>query len=93
MSRLSFAVACGVAVCGLVSAGTNDKGKAYLEANQKKEGVITLPSGLQYKVLRKGSGANHPTKDSPCECHYEGLYSVQPVNLEHRADGGSFQGS
>eukprot|EP00035_Acanthoeca_spectabilis_P001498 m.80622 g.80622 ORF g.80622 m.80622 type:complete len:229 (+) comp10917_c0_seq2:1411-2097(+) len=72
MSRLSFAVACGVAVCGLVSAGTNDKGKAYLEANQKKEGVITLPSGLQYKVLRKGSGANHPTKDSPCECHYEG---------------------
>merc|ERR1712023_81850 len=24
------------------------------------------------KVLRKGEGANHPTKDSPCQCHYEG---------------------
>merc|ERR1712032_1232416 len=42
------------------------------DANKGKEGVITLPSGLQYKVLRAGDGKHHPTKDSPCECHYEG---------------------
>merc|ERR1712046_504921 len=48
------------------------EGTKYLEENAKKEGVVTLPSGLQYKVLRKGDGAHHPTVDSPCECHYEG---------------------
>merc|ERR1712008_648846 len=37
-----------------------------------KEGVVTLPSGLQYKVVSPGTGTNHPTVDSPCECHYEG---------------------
>merc|ERR1711907_335176 len=47
-------------------------GIAFLEENKKKEGVITLPSGLQYKVLRAGSGAFHPTADSQCDCHYEG---------------------
>merc|ERR1712146_191849 len=35
-------------------------------------GVITLPSGLQYKLLREGTGDSHPTADSPCDCHYEG---------------------
>jgi len=33
--------------------------------------VITLKSGLQYKVLHKGHGNDHPTINSPCECHYE----------------------
>jgi len=47
-------------------------GKKFLEENKKKEGVITLPSGLQYKVLRAGDGADHPTASSPCDCHYEG---------------------
>ena len=45
---------------------------AFLEANKAKEGVQTLPSGLQYKVIRAGDGLHHPLKDSPCECHYEG---------------------
>jgi len=53
-------------------AGSNAKGKAFLEENAKKEGVITLPSGLQYKVLKKGNGAYHPTVNSPCDCHYKG---------------------
>mmetsp|Transcript_33778 Transcript_33778/g.68143 ORF Transcript_33778/g.68143 Transcript_33778/m.68143 type:complete len:227 (-) Transcript_33778:166-846(-) len=55
-----------------LAAGSNDFGKKFLEENGKKEGVITLPSGLQYKVLRAGEGSDHPTADSPCECHYEG---------------------
>jgi len=33
---------------------------------------VTLPSGLQYKIMESGSGKFHPTVDSPCECHYEG---------------------
>jgi len=48
-----------------------------LEENGKKDGVVSLPSGLQYKVLRTGSGADHPTPDSPCECHYEGRTAQQ----------------
>merc|ERR1719231_418114 len=55
-----------------VASATDAEGTKYLEENAKKEGVVTLPSGLQYKVLRKGDGAHHPTVDSPCECHYEG---------------------
>jgi FKBP-type peptidyl-prolyl cis-trans isomerase FklB len=54
------------------SAASNAAGIAFLEANKDKPGVITLPSGLQYKVLRAGDGAFHPTADSSCECHYEG---------------------
>ena len=51
---------------------SNDFGKSFLETNAGKPGVIALPSGLQYKVLRAGGGDSHPTADSPCECHYEG---------------------
>lgn len=56
----------------LVSAGSNEEGVAFLEANKVKPGVVTLPSGLQYKVLREGTGTSHPTVDAPCSCHYEG---------------------
>ena len=44
----------------------------FLAENKLKEGVVTLPSGLQYKVLRAGDGDAHPLPNSPCECHYEG---------------------
>ena len=48
-------------LCIALAMGTNAKGKAYLEANKAKEGVIELPSGLQYKVLTSGSGkVRHP---------------------------------
>ena len=48
-----------------------DEGKAFLEANKNKEGVITLPSGLQYKVIKSGDGPK-PTKDQTVSCHYRG---------------------
>merc|ERR1712010_363881 len=60
------------ALVAVALAGTNEKSLKFLEENKAKDGVITLPSGLQYKVLKKGDGAFHPTVDSPCECHYEG---------------------
>lgn len=38
--------------------------KAFLEANRKKDGVVTVPSGLQYKVLVEGSGKTPKATDS-----------------------------
>merc|ERR1719389_1140902 len=63
-----------VLACSLPAAlaGTNAFGKKFLEENKAREGVITLPSGLQYKVLRDGDGERHPLPDTSCECHYEG---------------------
>jgi len=40
------------------------EGRAFLEENKKKEGVKTLPSGLQYKVLAEGSGKTPQATDS-----------------------------
>jgi FKBP-type peptidyl-prolyl cis-trans isomerase FklB len=40
-----------------------EEAKAFLEANGKKEGVVTLPSGLQYKVAREGQGAGPKMTD------------------------------
>jgi FKBP-type peptidyl-prolyl cis-trans isomerase FklB len=48
-----------------------DAGRKFLEENAKKEGVITLPSGLQYKVLVKGDGPV-PTNDDKVQVNYEG---------------------
>lgn len=47
-------------------------GEKYLEENAKKEGVVTLPSGLQYKVLREGNGRK-PKATDQVKCHYEGM--------------------
>ena len=46
----------------------------FLEENAKKDGVITLPSGLQYKVLTTSNLENAltPKVNSPCTCHYAG---------------------
>ncbi|MEL7124469.1 MAG: FKBP-type peptidyl-prolyl cis-trans isomerase, partial [Bacteroidota bacterium] len=47
------------------------KGKAFLEENAKKDSVITLPSGLQYKELVAGEGEN-PSATSRVTVNYEG---------------------
>ena len=49
-----------------------EAGLAFLAENKDKPGVITLPSGLQYKVLEEGPGMEHPKVGTPCECHYAG---------------------
>mmetsp|Transcript_6622 Transcript_6622/g.11751 ORF Transcript_6622/g.11751 Transcript_6622/m.11751 type:complete len:246 (+) Transcript_6622:69-806(+) len=51
---------------------TDEAGTKYLEEKSKEADVVTLPSGLRYKVLKKGNGSFHPMKDSPCLCHYAG---------------------
>lgn len=47
------------------------EGEAFLTENGKKEGVITLPSGLQYQVLQEGNGKS-PKATDQVKCHYEG---------------------
>lgn len=49
-----------------------EQGEKYLADNAKKEGVVTLPSGLQYKVLREGNGRKPKATDT-VKCHYEGM--------------------
>lgn len=46
-------------------------GTAYLAVNKKKEGVVTLPSGLQYKIIRAGTGIK-PTETDAVTCRYRG---------------------
>lgn len=48
-----------------------EEGEAFLAANSKKEGVVTLPSGLQYEVLVEGTG-KQPAASDRVQCHYEG---------------------
>lgn len=48
-----------------------EEGRAFLAENAKKEGVISLPSGLQYKVLVQGIG-EVPQKTDKVKVHYEG---------------------
>lgn len=46
---------------------------AWMENNKKAEGVVTLPSGLQYKVLRSGPASGvHPAAQDEVRVHYEG---------------------
>ena len=55
----------------LVAEENKKMGEAFLAENRTKEGVVTLPSGLQYKILRAGSGRK-PTDADTVECHYRG---------------------
>ena len=54
-----------------MGAAAIEQGKAFLEENKKKPGVVTLPSGLQYEVIRKGAG-DHPAASDRVEVHYTG---------------------
>jgi FKBP-type peptidyl-prolyl cis-trans isomerase len=52
--------------------GANKKeGEAFLADNKSKEGVVALPSGLQYKVLKEGNGPK-PTATDSVVCNYRG---------------------
>lgn len=61
-------------LAGRAEAATKDnmaKANDFLEKNKKAEGVIALPSGLQYKVVKQGAGAQ-PKLTSEVKVHYEG---------------------
>lgn len=55
------------------AAANQAAGEAFLAENKKKPGVVTLASGLQYKILRAGEGKK-PVMTDTVECQYRGLF-------------------
>ena len=51
--------------------GNKKEGAAFLAANKANQGVVTLPSGLQYKILKEGTGPK-PTATDSVVCNYRG---------------------
>jgi len=65
-----------------VAEANRKEGETFLAQNAREEGVVTLPSGLQYKILRAGDG-KRPADTDTVECHYRGT----------RIDGAEFESS
>jgi len=47
-------------------------GKAFLEENAKKPGVVKMTNGMQYEVMVAGTGSVKPTLSNKVKCHYHG---------------------
>ena len=63
------------------------EGEAFLEANKAKEGVVELPSGLQYKILEEGTGAR-PTEEDVVVVNYVGtLVDGKVFNTSEESGG------
>lgn len=54
-----------------INAANIQQGKTFLEENKKRPGVVPLPSGLQYEVIKEGTGKKAKATDQ-VKCHYEG---------------------
>ncbi|CAK9069693.1 Outer membrane protein MIP (Macrophage infectivity potentiator) (Peptidyl-prolyl cis-trans isomerase) (PPIase) (Rotamase) [Durusdinium trenchii] len=72
VAAVAAALVAAAVMLGGVQGGTTEEGLAFLEENKGKPGVVELPSGLQYKVIKPGEGLFHPTADSKCSVHYHG---------------------
>jgi FKBP-type peptidyl-prolyl cis-trans isomerase len=55
----------------MLSGKNKEAGDAFFAENLKKEGVVTLPSGLQYKILKQGHGKK-PALEDVVVCNYRG---------------------
>ena len=55
------------------AAKNKTEGEAYLVANKSKKDVVTLPSGLQYKILTAGTGPK-PAATDTVSCNYKGTF-------------------
>jgi FKBP-type peptidyl-prolyl cis-trans isomerase len=55
------------------AAENKTKGDAFLAANAKKDGVVVLPDGLQYKILTAGQGKK-PAETDTVLCNYKGTF-------------------
>lgn len=61
-----------VAMANKFSSHNKKEGAAFLAKNKKKKGVVTLASGLQYKVLKSGKGKVSPKATDKVVTHYHG---------------------
>jgi FKBP-type peptidyl-prolyl cis-trans isomerase FklB len=73
MARRSLLIVLMALFAGVACAATTPEGRAFLESNKHKEGVVETSSGLQYRVLKEGpEGTPSPAVSTPCSCHYRG---------------------
>jgi FKBP-type peptidyl-prolyl cis-trans isomerase FklB len=68
------------------AAENKKQGDAFLAENGKKEGVVTLPSGVQYKVLTAGQGKK-PAETDTVLCNYKGSF-LDGTEFDSSADAG-----
>jgi FKBP-type peptidyl-prolyl cis-trans isomerase len=76
-------------LAGLRETGRKNQqeGQAFLASNKSKEGVVTLPSGLQYRIVKVGDG-RRPTPDDTVVCNYRGtLIDGTEFDSSSRHDG------
>ena len=74
LTLMTAGAAVSLAGCGDKKAQENlVAADAFMAQNAKQPGVVTLPEGLQYKVVRSGpNGGMHPTRADEVKVHYEG---------------------
>lgn len=74
MARSFLALAAFVAWSGAwLCCATDAEGIAFLNTNRERQGVVELPSGLQYEVLKSGpKDGRFPGIGDRCKCHYRG---------------------
>ena len=74
LTLLAAGATVSLAGCGNKKAAENlVAADAFMAKNAKEPGVVTLPEGLQYKVVRSGpNGGMHPTRADEVKVHYEG---------------------
>lgn len=74
-------------------AKATEAGRKFLAENAKKEGVVTLPSGLQYKILTQGTG-DIPKRTDKVKVHYEGRLidgTVFDASAKHGTEPATFR--
>ncbi len=71
LAALASATALLLATPAAHAQAGREKGEAFLAENGKREGVKTLPSGLQYRVVKQGDG-KQPRKSDQVVVHYRG---------------------
>jgi FKBP-type peptidyl-prolyl cis-trans isomerase FklB len=56
---------------------TENKAKSakFMADNKTKKGIVSLPSGLQYRIIEDGTGTKHPTASTEVDVHYRGSLS------------------
>ena len=66
----------------------NENNEIFLRENAKKSGVIQLPSGLQYKVIKSVKSGLSPNRTSNCHVHYRGT-TIEKVEFDNSRKRGS----
>lgn len=71
MAKMNAAQAEADAAQAVVAEANSKEGEAFLTENAEKEGVVSLPSGLQYKIVSAGTGPQ-PGPEDTVSVHYRG---------------------